>query len=254
MSDTELKLLKAPIIEAVLDIDCDLPPAFDLAGLETLSRDRFRDSYPKLRKQFMQEHKIDNKPDVPSQISVRHEIRAFQFLLKDEKQLVQVRTQGFSFNRLAPYTSLDDYLHEIERTWKLYVSMVAPVQIRTIRLRYINRILLPMHGGTLDIDDYLRIGPRLPDEERLQFIGFFNQNAAVELDTGNQVSIVLTTQPQQEDKMLPLIFDITVESKKTGEVENWSWISGQIQALRVLKNRVFKNTLTEKCLNLFQQP
>jgi hypothetical protein len=54
--------------------------------------------------------------------------------------------------------------------------------------------------------------------------------------------------------MLPLIFDITVESKKTGEVENWSWISGQIQALRVLKNRVFKNTLTEKCLNLFQQP
>ena len=73
-------------------------------------------------------------------MSVRRGIQALQFLHADEKQLVQVRAQGFSFNRLAPYTSLDDYLPEIERTWHLFVGLASPVQIRVVQLRYINRI------------------------------------------------------------------------------------------------------------------
>ena len=252
MTDTEFQLLKAPIIEAVLDIDCDLPPGFDLAALEGPSRDRFRDKYPKFRKQLMQEHRIETKPDEPPKMSVRHQMQSLQFLQDDEKQLVQVRAQGFSFNRLAPYTSLDDYLPEIERTWRLFISIAAPVQIRTVRLRYINRILLPMPDSRVELEDYLKIGPRLPDEDRLTFTGFLNQHTAVEKDTGNQVNIVLTTQPP-EDKLLPLIFDITVAGSAKAEVENWAWLLTQIQALRALKNRVFRNTLTERCLNLFQQ-
>ena len=47
-------------------------------------------------------------------------IQSLQFLHEDEKQLVQVMAQGFSFNRLAPYTSLDDYLPVIQRTWELF--------------------------------------------------------------------------------------------------------------------------------------
>lgn len=253
MNDTEFKLLKPPIIEAVLDIDCDMPPGFDLAALEGPSRERFRDQYPKFRRQFMQEHKIETKPDAPPQMSVRHEIQSLQFLHDDEKQLVQVRAQGFSFNRLTPYTSLDDYLGEIEQTWRLFISLAAPVQIRTVRLRYINRILLPMPNNVVKLEEYLKVGPRLPDEEKLTFTGFLNQHTAVEAETGNQVNIVLTAQPP-EDKILPLIFDNTAASTVVGQVENWTWLLTQIQALRGLKNRVFRNTLTERCLNLFQQP
>ncbi len=252
MNDTEFKLSKAPIIEAVLDIDCDLPPGFDLTASEDLLRERFRDVYPKFRKQLLQEHKIETKVDSAPRMSVRHETRALQFLQQDEKQIAQVRAQGFSFNRLAPYTSFDDYLPEIERTWRVFLSIATPVQIRTVRLRYINRILLPMLDGEVELEDYLRVCPRLPDEERLTFTGFLNQHTAVELDTGNQVNIVLTTQPSN-DQMLHLIFDITAANNGTAEVENWTWLLAKIQALRVLNNRVFRNTLTEKCLNLFQQ-
>jgi hypothetical protein len=35
--------------------------------------------------------------------------------------------------------------------------------------------------------------------------------------------------------------------------QEWNWILAKIQSLRDLKNRVFKNTLTDTCLNLFQQ-
>src|ERR1700730_1851742 len=106
-----------PIVEAVFDIDCDLPPGFDLAGLETAARAQIQDQYPKFRAQFLQEHKIEAAQDAPPKMSSRLAVQAFQFLHDDEKQLVQVRAQGFSFNRLTPYTSLDDYLPEIERPW-----------------------------------------------------------------------------------------------------------------------------------------
>jgi hypothetical protein len=110
-----------------------------------------------------------------------------------------------------------------------------------------------MLDGGVEMDDYLKIGPRLPDEDKLSFVGFLNQHAAVENETGNEVNTVLTTQAESNGK-IPLIFDVSVSSSENGDPEDWSWIVTKIQELRLLKNHVFKNTLTEKCLNLFQQP
>lgn len=141
MSERDSKLANPPIIEAVLDLDCDMPPSQDIAALETPARESFRDHYPTFRTQLLQGFRIEQPPDAEPRLSAQRGIQAFQFLQEDEKQLVQVRAHGFSFNRLAPYTSLGDYLPEIERTWRLFVGFVSPVQVRLIRLRYINRIL-----------------------------------------------------------------------------------------------------------------
>jgi uncharacterized protein (TIGR04255 family) len=162
-----------------------------------------------------------------------------------------VRAQGFSFNRLAPYTSLDDYLPEIERTWRLYVDLVSPVQVRVIRLRYINRIPVPLSANTVDLDEFLKIGPRLPDEERLVLSGFLSQQAAIEKDTGDQLNLVLTAQPPVNET-LPVILDITVASAEITEPTDWSTILRLVGSLRSLKNRIFVNTLTSKCIELFQ--
>ncbi len=247
-----LKFSKAPIVEAVVDIDCDMPPAMDLAALESQARDLFRDRYPKFRPQLIQEHQLKQQIGAAPEMSVRQSLNALQFLHDDEKQLVQVRALGFSFNRLAPYSSLDDYLPEIERAWRLFVGLASPVQIRAVRLRYINRILLPLTDGRVELDEYLKHSPQLPDEERLTFAGFLNQHAVVEADTGNQVNIVLTTQPPGADQ-LPLIFDIEATSAGNAEPGDWPWIRARIQSLRGLKNHIFVNTLTDKCLKLFQQ-
>jgi uncharacterized protein (TIGR04255 family) len=245
------KLLHPPIVEAVLDVDCDTLPTFDLTALEKASREAFRDQYPKFRMQFLEEHQFEKKADEPIQLSTVRRLQALQFLQEDGKQLVQIRTQGFSFNRLTPYTSLDDYLPEIRRAWGLFVSIASPVQIRVVRLRYINRILLPLTDGRVELEDYLKVGPRLPDEDRLRFAGFLNQYTAVEMDTGFQVNVVLTSQPPESGKV-PIIFDISVASAETAYPENWDWLLTKIQSLRHVKNRIFRNTLTEPCLNLFQ--
>jgi uncharacterized protein (TIGR04255 family) len=251
MVKTLEKLQHPPIVEAILDIECDLPPGQSLADLEGPARETFSDRYPKARKQFLQEHRIETKPGEAPELSVRPAgVQALQFLQEDEKQLVQVRAQGFSFNRLAPYTSLDDYLPEIARTWHLYVQLGKPVQVRLVRVRYINRILLPMTDGRVTLDDYFSVAPRLPLEEELDLVGFLNQHAVVERATGHRVNIVLTLEQPQGDK-LPVIFDNCVAAPGPAE-PGWAWIDEKIRLLRVLKNRIFEGTVTPTCLHLFR--
>jgi uncharacterized protein (TIGR04255 family) len=251
VSDPDRPLAHAPIVEAVLDLDCVMPPGLDVTTLEAPARDAFADRYPKVRTLYLEEAQIEQRADAPPQVTARRGIQGYQFWQDDEKQLVQVRAQGFSFNRLAPYTSLDDYLPEIGRTWRLFVGLASPVEVQLVRLRYINRILLPMADGRVELNDYLKIGPRLPDEERLALLQFLNQHLAAERGTGNQVNVILTSQPL-ENSMLPIIFDIAASRAEAAAPEDWNTLLTRIQSLRDLKNRVFRDSLTAQCIGLFQ--
>ena len=253
MSDHELILKNPPIVEAVLDIDCDLPPTFDLVAVESAAREAFRDPYKNFRVQLMQEHTIEATGE-EAKHAVRHTRQALQFLTEDERQLVQVRTGGFSFNRLAPYRTLDVYLPEIERAWGVYRKLTYPIAVRRINIRMINRILIPLRENrSVELNDYFNVGPKLADEENMVATGFLNQYSAIEKETGNQLSVVLTGQPFDADAY-PIIFDITVSADiRTGdEPSDWRSLCTTISSIRSLKNRVFKNTITERCLNLFQ--
>lgn len=252
MSEPELRLSKPPIVEAVVDVNCDMRPGFDLGSLEATVREAFRAEYPKLRSQFLEQHHIESRSDEPAKHSAKRSLQALQFLQDDEKQLVQIRAHGYSFNRLSPYTSLDDYLPEIRRTWELFSDLALPTQVRAVRLRYINRIPLPFIGARIDLSEYFTTSPKLPDNGKLQFAGSINQNTAVEVDTGRQAIIVLASQAPEGEK-LPIIFDISVESASTGELTDWKSILAEIQSLRDLKNRIFRYTLSDTCLNLFRQ-
>jgi uncharacterized protein (TIGR04255 family) len=251
MSEILSQLKSTPIIEAVLDIDCDLidcdlPPGQNLANLENPAKDLMGEKYANVRSVTRLQHHLVELQDAPK-ITSERSLQAIQFRTIDEKQIVQLRVEGFSFNRLAPYTSLDDYLPEIERTWKIFLEVAKPVQIRVIRLRYINQIPVPAPNGKFDLDKFLKIGPRLPDEDALEFVGFLNQHAAVETKTGNQVQTVLTTLPMQNG-VIPLLLDITAFCVANLQPDDWGGIAAKISSLRSLKNLVFENTLTEECI------
>ena len=244
------RLKNAPIIEAVLDIDCDMPAGFSLMALETKARESFRAEYPQFKVRLLEKHQIEQTIDQPPKHSTKRGLQALQFLHEDGKQLVQIRAGGFSFNRLEPYASLDEYLPEIERTWRLFLALASPVKIQAVHLRYINRILLPAESG-VELGDYLTICDDLPVDSELNFIGFLNQRTALERATGHFINTVIATQPIGNEH-LPVIFDITVRANGPSDPENWTWILEKLRLLRRLKNRVFENTLTKKCLSLFQ--
>lgn len=231
----------APVVEAVIDIDCDFPPRFDLSQVELAAIAAFRDRYPLFRR------KLTHEKSSPSPV-----LEALKFLQEDERQLVQVRAAGLSFNRLAPYSSLDDYLPEVERSWRSFVDFTSPILVQKVRLRYLNRIVLPAKAGRVDLDQYLKTGPRLPDEDRLTFLSFVHQHNVLEPSTGHLVNIVLTNEASA-DESVPIILDIVVSDPgAVSEPGNWGEILKRVQSLRDLKNRVFRNTLTEQCLKLLR--
>ena len=252
MLESGFKLDNPPIVEAVFDIECDLPANFKPKNIELAARKKWTRSYPKFRQQYLQEFEM-KQPDGMPEVSIKTGIvQALQFLKNDEKQLVQIRAHGFSFNRLAPYTSLDDYLPQIKSAWLTYIQLAKPIQIRMLRLRYINRFSLPFENQRIELDDYLNNDPRPADEKRMILSAFVNQYSAIDVSTGHQLVSVLTTQPPA-DGQLTLIFDNTVIVQEHIETGNWSYIRGKIQEMRELKNFIFRNTLKEKCLSRFQQ-
>jgi uncharacterized protein (TIGR04255 family) len=193
----------------------------------------------------MQQHVFKQQAGVMPEMETHQAQGAMQFLTDDEKQLIQFRPNGFSFNRLAPYESFDKYLIEIENRWKTFLELAQPVMIRKIGIRMINRIMLPMDGGKLNFGDFLKVPPRLPDTgSPLGFLGFLDQQMALDADTGNQANIVKTTELLQGDK-LPMILDIDVFYPCEIQPGDWQAIRDRLDSLRSLKNRIFRNTLTQ---------
>lgn len=242
-------LSRPPIVEAVIDIDCDMPPNQKLESLLDEAKRRYRQDYPKIQPRF--QHQVTVKVGEADPPSASQRIHAYLFSTDDGKQLVQVRSDGFSFNRLAPYTHLDDYLLQIESGWKTFIEVASPVRVNAIKLRYINRLLLPIVEGKVNLEEYLKQDPRLPGDDRLALVSFLNQHVAVERATGHEARIILASQ-NPEGEGFPIILDIAVSCKVQTEPAEWAAILSLIQVLRRLKNDVFFDTVTEKCLALFK--
>lgn len=259
MPETSLKspfkLDHPPIVEMVVDIDCDLPPDRSLSMIEDEAVASLRDSYPKSEKKFLQQFQI--KVAKPGELTPlnqgRTDVEALLFRSSDGLQLTQFRTGGYSFNRLAPYEGMDTYLPEIRRTWENYTSVARPVSLRKIAVRTINRIPLPLNKhGRLNLGKYLATEPRLPkiDGRQIMFTGFMNQHQLKDEGSGQEATIILASQGIK-DGNLSLLLDIDAFDRNVEVLNQWEDIEPVIQSLRDLKNSLFVNTLAGACLNQF---
>jgi uncharacterized protein (TIGR04255 family) len=251
MNSVSHPIPSAPIIEAIVDIDCDLPTNQDSVVDQATIEAKLGNRYPKFRQMMIQQHQITRNHPNPPEMKVDEMLGAMQFLTEDERQLIQFRPNGYSFNRLAPYVSFDDYLKEIEWSWNVFLELAKPVLVRKIGIRMINRIMLPLNGGQLNFSDFLKVSPQLPETGLpLSFLGFLDQQLAIDQSTGNHVNIIKTTEVLQGDK-LPMILDIDVFFPCEMPPSDWSAIQNRLQSLRSLKNQIFWNTLTPQCQSLF---
>ena len=73
---------------------------------------------------------------------------------------------------------------------------------------------------------------------------------ALDGETGNRANLIKTTELPQGDE-LPLILDVDAFYPCEMPPVDWQVIRDRLDSLRSLKNRIFRNTLTPKCLNLF---
>ncbi len=249
-SESLPQLANPPIVEAVVDLDCIFDQAPDLQGIRLAAAEAVGQDYPESDQVWRTDFRVDiSKAGANVGASqVAPECQALRFWNKQRNQLVQFRTAGFSFNRLRPYSGFDAYKEELRANWLKYCDIAAPNRINIVRLRYVN--VIRIEQNLHDIDDYFKIGPRIPTiEPELSVARFSNKCLVFDSARSSDAEIALDLRPANDSSRYTLT--ITVGKRVDIEPIDWLQVCSTIESLRGFKNILFKESITEKCLQLF---
>jgi uncharacterized protein (TIGR04255 family) len=169
---------------------------------------------------------------------------------EDGLQLYQARTNGFTFSRLAEYTSWNEVSGEARRLWAKYRAIAHPGPITRIALRYINRLDLPL--PLVDFSRYLRTAPQLSTDLPQGLSGYFMQLQVPLPDTRTACVINETIiEPSVKQNTVAVVLDIDVfRTSELPQDDEQLW--EQMEQLRHEKNRVFEACITDEARRLFQ--
>lgn len=239
----------APIVEALLDIRVELPEETTLAKLEEF-HDKVKGRFPEKQQriQFQAGVKVSSEGTAAA-LPTSGGIDGYLFKSPQEKKMVQARLDGFTFNKLKPYKTWEMFRDEARELWEFYFQTTNPVRITRIALRYVNRIEIPL--PMKDFKEYILTTPEIAPKLPQVLNQFFMQLVIPNPDIQSTAIINQTMEIPTENQRLPLIFDIDVFQNRTyieNKVEMWD----EFEKLRIFKNEIFFNSITDKAKELFQ--
>lgn len=239
-----------PITEALLDIRVSLPPDVNLEQL-AIYHDEVKDTFPGKEQRIAWTGGFEFKPGTPPKVTPPSGgPDGFFFRSPSENKLIQVRRDGFTFNKLKPYTNWPQFSKEAKSHWERYLRIAKPYQVTRLALRYINRIEIPLPFK--DFKEYVLtipdIAPGLPNA----MSNMIMQLVVPDEKIGATANITEAIEPLKEGQsFLGFIFDIDVFRKITLQPDDKK-IWEIMEDLRAFKNQIFKKSLTEKCKELFK--
>jgi len=245
-----IRLLRsAPITEAVFDFRVKVANDFHVEDLASLKQ-MLSGQFPKVEEQRGGQVTIGFKPGPPEVLSSKDfGLQGYFFKTDDEKLIAQFRVDGFTLNRLAPYTSWDELYPLASELWKQYCGVATPQTVTRLALRYINHIPLPWPNG--HFDEYLRAGPNVPPELPQTLAGFQSQVVIHNDKEDIFANVVQRYEASFEEQKSTVVLDI--DAFKTVDLApydaNIPIIFGQ---LRNFKNTVFFNYLTDEAVRRFE--
>ena len=140
-------LKNAPITEALLDIRVRAKAGFNSASFTGLPPSLSTD-FPKRVEYNAIKVEMQIPADTPPEIQELG-LQGIFYKSDDEKYVAQFRIDGFTLNRLKPYTSWDDFSAHAQALWEVYVEQAQPELVTRLALRYINHLPLPKDASAL---------------------------------------------------------------------------------------------------------
>lgn len=247
--DKKNELSNPPITEAIIDFKINEISEFPDDKLSNIE-DEILSSYPKKerRKRFQGHFEVgDNKPPV---VHEREDHYGYFFRSEDEFSLAQFRIDGFTYNRLKPYTSWEQIYQEAMRLWGLYTQIVEPHTVNRLAVRYINHIYIPY--TSFDLSDYLTKAPDTPDNVSGTMTSFLTRVTFVEDQTGILANVTQSSGTPDPTKGMQIIIDLDVYKNGPFKLNNTNLQEIFFQ-LRDLKNRAFFGSITDKTVRLFDE-
>jgi uncharacterized protein (TIGR04255 family) len=80
----------------------------------------------------------------------------------DGTRLIGVAPNLLTIHELSPYRGWDEFSRRAARALDACWKVSSTMGVRRIRVRYVNRIVIPSPGTSIPLDDYFTAAPRLP--------------------------------------------------------------------------------------------
>jgi uncharacterized protein (TIGR04255 family) len=242
-------LPRAPITEALIDYRVQPREGITPAAFSDIPR-MFAASFPLVGQVGTIEARLgfdDGGRPLPA--IQQHQQLGTMLRNTEKAEVVQFRIDGFTYNKLAPYTSWEEIYPRAAAFWREYVAIAEPVQLVRVAVRFINKIRLPLPIS--DLAEYLRTLPTIPPELPQQIRHFLTR--VVLYEPTDDVSAIVTQalEPSLRQDHIVLLFDTDAFREMTVPVDS-ATLDQTFQALRRLKNRIFFKGLTPKALELFR--
>ncbi|MEN8262971.1 MAG: TIGR04255 family protein [Nitrospirota bacterium] len=245
----EFPLLKnAPIIEAVIDIKVKLPDSFKVNQLDSFS-DFLKTNYPTKKEVKKFEGRIDLAQEA-ALTPISGETAGYRCDSEDGKQVVQAMTEGFTFSRLKPYISWEQFCEEAHKIWDHYKKITSPELITRVALRYINNLNIPVQEHEFKFHDFLTAPPAVPNDIPQAITEFVTRVVVPEPSINANAIIIQALEPISKPRLLPVILDIDVFSFNTDGIDEDPW--DILESLRDFKNKIFFNSITNKLEEMYK--
>jgi uncharacterized protein (TIGR04255 family) len=206
------------------------------------------ETYPTVQQGF--EFRGQFRVEPSGSVEQDHESRpnGFRAISRDEVRIVQLRLNGISSSRLAPYVSWEDLQAEAASLWGRYKTNLPIERITRFGLRYINHVRLPYPVG--DLDQFFVGLPDPPGEWPQAVSSFLYQSTLHDSTSGYSARIIHALADDVDEDRIGVIFDIdTYVEGSFGISDDQVW--GTFEQLRTLKNRIFFSGITDRALELF---
>lgn len=255
-----MRFLNPPITEAILDITVTLHDDFNNESLLDFHKD-IKESFPNVQKRIAFqggfEFNLEKLDEIsPQLLSISNKAEGYTFVSHDQKRIIQARLNGFTFSRLKPYESWENFYGEAYRLWEKYAQITCPTKVVRLALRYVNQILIPAEG-TIELKNYISTLPEISNNLSVVMEGYFMQILVAHPEYQSSRAIINQTigsisENEKGEKVYPLIFDIDV-FQEVSLVPNDDAIKDIFELkLRGLRDEIFFKSITEKTQELFR--
>jgi hypothetical protein len=234
---------KAPVTEAIIDFQLQYQCADFKAACDEFVRS-LGAAYPesKIRNSWQIHLGDEGQPNV-RQEALQDGIAIFG---KDRKFVVQVRNEGFSVSRLAPYVNWDEFISEFKYLWGQYKTFFNPQVINKISVRFINEIAIP--AATFSLNEYFVSPPSVPPGIEAHMTEVFSRSM-LNFISGARAIVTFASAPAKGIGTAVFVLDIDAFISGAYGVNDDLFLS--LTQLQVEKDLIFEKYLTMKTKEMF---
>lgn len=165
------------------------------------------------------------------------------------------RVDRFTASYLPPYVAWPALLNDLKSYYDIYTSHVSHGPLLRMGMRYINRVEVTSMDGKVELDEYLKTGPRLPTEYGLEdAVSNYDSTIVMPIPTEDKLCrarVHCTLSEPTNAGIQPMVLDIDVSYAITVPLE-WDAIAARFENMRQARNAIFFGTFTDKALALYR--